>query len=237
MCIYFKLEIRNLHASVELNTIIKKRWEKMYHPVMEVAYLLDPKFVGRFLPPSSIMIVSEFISKYYPSNSAIIWNQLVRYKARDGVFSSPLIWDSQSLSELTPTTWWKGNFSSVAYDLCQMAIRVLTIPTSSAASERNWSTFAYIHDKKRNRLIPEHVLKLVYIYTNYRYLAINYLNSNLELLTSFQETVNNNDKNYVILEPNQKYNESNQEHEETTLLFESDDELINLDESEDENYE
>ncbi|CAG8648067.1 23612_t:CDS:2 [Cetraspora pellucida] len=58
-----------------------------------------------------------------------------------------------------------------------------------------------------------------------------------ELLTSFQETINNNDKNYVILEPNQKYNESNQEHEETTLLFESDDELINLNESEDKNYE
>lgn len=49
-----------------------------------------------------------------------------------------------------------------------MAIRILSIPTSSAASERNWSAFVYIHDKKRNRLIADHVLKLVYIYSNYK---------------------------------------------------------------------
>ena len=45
---------------------------------------------------------------------------------------------------------------------------ILSIPTSSAASERNWSTFSYIHDRKRNKLTPEHVFKLVYIYFNYK---------------------------------------------------------------------
>ena len=37
---------------------------------------------------------------------------------------------------------------------------------SSAASERSFSTFGFIHSKLRNRLDPEKVKKLVYIKTN-----------------------------------------------------------------------
>ena len=42
-----------------------------------------------------------------------------------------------------------SNFGAVAPELTKVAVRVLSIPTSSAAAERNWSTFSYIHDKKR----------------------------------------------------------------------------------------
>jgi len=55
-----------------------------------------------------------------------------------------------------------------APQITKLAVRILAIPTSSAASERNWSTFSYIHDKKRNRLTDDRVLKLVYIYSNYK---------------------------------------------------------------------
>jgi hypothetical protein len=37
---------------------------------------------------------------------------------------------------------------------------------SSAASERNFSTFGFIHSKLQNRLGPEKVKKLVYVKTN-----------------------------------------------------------------------
>ena len=55
-----------------------------------------------------------------------------------------------------------------ASELTKIALCILRIPTSSAASERNWSAFSYIHDKKRNRLTSEQVFKLVYIYSNYK---------------------------------------------------------------------
>ena len=55
-----------------------------------------------------------------------------------------------------------------ASELTKIALCILRIPTSSAASERNWSAFSYIHDKKRNRLTSERVFKLVYIYSNYK---------------------------------------------------------------------
>jgi hAT family C-terminal dimerisation region len=39
--------------------------------------------------------------------------------------------------------------------------------TTSAASERNFSTFGFIHSKLRNSLAAEKVIKLVFIKTNY----------------------------------------------------------------------
>ena len=32
--------------SYEISTIFKNRWKKLYHPVMEVAYFLDSRFIG-----------------------------------------------------------------------------------------------------------------------------------------------------------------------------------------------
>ena len=52
-----------------------------------------------------------------------------------------------------------------------LALRILTIPASSAASEQNWSSFGYILDTKRNRLTPERATKLVYLYSNLRLIS------------------------------------------------------------------
>jgi hypothetical protein len=42
---------------------------------------------------------------------------------------------------------------------------------SSSACERNWSSYSFVHDKKRNRLLPERAEALVYVYTNSKLLA------------------------------------------------------------------
>lgn len=133
---------------------------------MEVAHLLDPSFHGHHLTSHSMNIISQFIQKYYSDNAATIWIQILNYKEKNGVFANKLAWETAG--KIDPITWWCGNFSYSAPELTQVAKKVLSIPTSSAASERNWSAFAYIHDKKRNRLGADRVLKLVYIYSNYK---------------------------------------------------------------------
>jgi hAT family C-terminal dimerisation region len=55
--------------------------------------------------------------------------------------------------------------------LQKLAIKLFGLATSSAASERNFSTFGFIHSKMRNSLVPEKVKKLVYIKTNYAAVA------------------------------------------------------------------
>lgn len=42
--------------------------------------------------------------------------------------------------------------------------------TSACACERNWSTYGYIHNKKRNRLDPTRAEKLVSVFSNLRFL-------------------------------------------------------------------
>ena len=51
--------------------------------------------------------------------------------------------------------------------LAQIALRLFTIPTSSAAAERVWSIYSFIHSKRRNRLGIQKVEKLVFIYINH----------------------------------------------------------------------
>ena len=54
--------------------------------------------------------------------------------------------------------------------LSDVAIRVLSTPATSAASERNWSTFGFIYSKLRNRLHEKRVEKIVYLFWNLRIL-------------------------------------------------------------------
>lgn len=61
--------------------------------------------------------------------------------------------------------WWIADGTD--WPLLQnLAIRVFSMAASAAASERNFSTFGFIHSKLCNRLSPEKVKKLVYIKTN-----------------------------------------------------------------------
>ncbi|CAG8830347.1 40755_t:CDS:2, partial [Gigaspora margarita] len=60
-------------------------------------------------------------------------------------------WYHEQLESDDLIAWWEGNFKESSSKLYKVATRVLNILLSSAAAERNWSDFSYIHDKKRNR--------------------------------------------------------------------------------------
>ncbi|CAB4430829.1 unnamed protein product [Rhizophagus irregularis] len=143
---------------------------------------------------------------------------------KTGAFDLKLAW--KTVGKVDPITWWKGNFETSAPELCKVAVRILAIPSSSAASERNWSNFSYIHEKKRNRLTDERVLKLVYIYSNYK------LNCPRQESTDTMEAVirfNNrpiqqNLKDDVdLLDPINNSNDLNEENDE--ILMENYEEL------------
>jgi hypothetical protein len=73
--------------------------------------------------------------------------------------------ERRSNGRYNPLNWW--GLPSTKYELLQHFAKVLlSVPTSSASSERSWSIHAFIHTKLRNRLTPERVNKLVFVYTN-----------------------------------------------------------------------
>ena len=66
---------------------------------------------------------------------------------------------------LIAAEWWfmYGNHTPT---LRNLAIKVLSQTASSSACERNWSTFALIHTKQRNRLAYPRLQQLVFCYYN-----------------------------------------------------------------------
>jgi hypothetical protein len=54
--------------------------------------------------------------------------------------------------------------------ISRIALRLFRTPCNSVPSERSFSIQNIIHDKKRNRLLPEKTNKLMYIYMNRRVL-------------------------------------------------------------------
>ncbi|XP_078717972.1 protein mono-ADP-ribosyltransferase PARP14-like [Lampetra fluviatilis] len=66
----------------------------------------------------------------------------------------------------TPFQYWQSD--GVAWpDYQKINVKLFTMATSSAASERNFSTVGFIHSELRNSLAPSSVEKLVYLKSNY----------------------------------------------------------------------
>ena len=70
----------------------------------------------------------------------------------------------------SPYAWWDFE-GACGKLLAPIAKRILAQTLSSSSCERNWSSYSFVHDKKRNRLLPGRANDLVYVYTNSRLLA------------------------------------------------------------------
>ncbi|CAB4391507.1 unnamed protein product [Rhizophagus irregularis] len=152
--------------SNNIQQLVQKRWDYTYHPVMMAAYMLDPCFLEESkntdIEATGYREFTEFTSKRFgQEESVIMFTELVKFRQKNSPYDNKMIWLSST--NLSPSVWWQSWPNS---SLQQLAIKILSIPTSSAAAERNFSTFGFIYNKIRNRLQNERVKKLVYIYKN-----------------------------------------------------------------------
>lgn len=150
----------------KVKEILKDRKEFAIYDVHKIANLLDPQFKGCDLTPDDESFATEKIynaaAKIPDVDEGQVLEELANYIAKQGFFSKTFIWSS--VNKLTPVAWWAGLCKSTA--LSKVAIRFLTLPTTSAAVERTFSTYSDVHSKKRNRLTNERAGKIVYIAHN-----------------------------------------------------------------------
>jgi len=154
--------------SDKLQEFITKRWEYAYHPIMMTAYMLDPQFLEESktngIESTGYAEFTTFVNKRFNQEEAVeLFAELVNFRNKSSPYDNEIIWKSANI--LNSSLWWQSWATS---KLQQLAIKILSIPTSSAAAERNFSTFGFIHNKIRNRLKNDRVKKLVYIYGNLR---------------------------------------------------------------------
>ena len=91
-----------------------------------------------------------------------VYGQLIKLKEREGAFASEIAW--QSAKKMDSVTWWNALHKEQYPDLTILAKHALSVAPTTGAAERNWSTFGFIHCKRRNRLLNNRVEMLVFIH-------------------------------------------------------------------------
>ena len=114
---------------------------------------------------------NDVVELFYPDDmqkQAKAATQMAAFRNREGtqwkrgyLEASAVILDAHS--------WWQ-QFGSHAPELQHIAVRLLSQVSSACTCERIWSTFDFIHSRRRNRLHVDRATKLVYIFTNLRLL-------------------------------------------------------------------
>ncbi|CAN6579016.1 unnamed protein product [Malus baccata var. baccata] len=178
-----KMEIKETFKNNEANyqpilqIIDEKARERLDSPLHLAGYLLNPYY---FFKDQSIQhdpIVMEGIftcvEKFFPDNYEL-QNQVVnvemhKYRVKEGGFGRHLaeLGCVENDENYNPVAWWY-NYGNGVPNLQRMAIKILSLTTSSSGCERNWSSFEGIHTKKMNRLDTTMLNNLVYVQFNSR---------------------------------------------------------------------
>ncbi|XP_042988710.1 uncharacterized protein LOC122316246 [Carya illinoinensis] len=98
-----------------------------------------------------------------PDDQEKIIEELDSYNNAVGEFGHALA--IRQRDKLNPVAWWT-QFGCEVPTLQRFAIRVLSQCCSATGCERNWSTFDFIHSKKRNRLVHKRLNDLVFVRYN-----------------------------------------------------------------------
>ncbi|KAK3124751.1 hypothetical protein QOZ80_7BG0592000 [Eleusine coracana subsp. coracana] len=109
--------------------------------------------------------VFEFMTDTETCMSAL--QEAENYRRNTGPFTSDLARKMVYDSKTSPAQWW-AMFGTETPTLQKLALRLVSQCCSSSGCERNWSTFALIHTKVRNRLSYQKLHKLVYVNYNLR---------------------------------------------------------------------
>ena len=93
--------------------------------------------------------------------------QLLNYKRKAGIFAADGLFELAR--DISPTAWWELHGSATP-ELKHIALLALSQLAGVGAAERNWKCFAFIHDRRRNRLSKDKAEMLVRCHYNIRIL-------------------------------------------------------------------
>lgn len=155
----------------QIEDIISRRWDYLHSPIHGATYCLDPEFwddTGNSAECKAnlLAVINQVLST--SEAQARAQAQFAAYKAKEGLFAvgGAAVADASSM----PAHQWWDMYGSHVQELQQVAVRILSQVSAAVACERNWSTYDYIHSKKRNLLAPARARDLVYVFSNQRLL-------------------------------------------------------------------
>ncbi|KAE8953667.1 hypothetical protein PR001_g32790, partial [Phytophthora rubi] len=163
-----------------LTTRTKHRFTLIYGPAHGIANLLDPRYISDGMPTDFRRGVEDMLFGFPDADGTCTQDrsiQIIReytqfrveavaQRERGGLrFDILGARGDDGVVQKSILQYWQSDCTGWPV-LRRIALKVFTMASSSAASERNFSTFGMMHTKNRNRLLPDKVMKLVYIKTN-----------------------------------------------------------------------
>ncbi|KAM0854463.1 hypothetical protein ACQ4PT_050422 [Festuca glaucescens] len=147
--------------------IIERRWDNQMEQKLHGAAL--------FLNPSKFFAIQE-TNKRLATRLRSMFNDVLWKMVLDDDLQSKIsnLADDYERTEgvcftkqmaIKDLLWW-GAYGGLAYELQCLAKRIISLCASSSGCERNWSVFAHIHTKGRNRLEYKRLNKLSYVSYN-----------------------------------------------------------------------
>ncbi|KAG6629998.1 hypothetical protein CIPAW_14G124200 [Carya illinoinensis] len=165
-----KARLKNkVSAFMPFIRVIDARWDKQLHsPLHAAGCLLNPEIYFNPSFKSKNDVSREFMTCVVKMEPDIdkqdeIIQQIDMYKNAHGDFGQPIAIRQREKSN--PVAWW-GTFGNEFPALQTFAICILSQCCSATGCERNWSTFEFIHSKKRNRLEHKRLNDLVFVRYN-----------------------------------------------------------------------
>lgn len=98
-----------------------------------------------------------------PASALSAIDEVSKFRECQGRFGTRLA--EEAAARMEPTQWW-FQFGGDVPALQKCAMRICSQCVSSSGCERNWSAFALVHTKQRNRLLYDKLHKLVSVRYN-----------------------------------------------------------------------
>ncbi|XP_019178097.1 PREDICTED: uncharacterized protein LOC109173320 [Ipomoea nil] len=193
-----KEDIKKALNGVEKNyePIIRIIEEKMKNrldtPLHLMAFLLNPYY--HYKDPLLHLDVDvsigsiEFIETYYfgdiEMQNKVLMEELSKYKKKDDMFGKSIAVQGCEFNDeqYDPAMWW-STFGVGTPNLKRLAMKILSLTSSSSGCERNWSIFEKVHTKKkRNKVESNRLNNLVIVQFNANLMNKRKKEKNVELL-------------------------------------------------------
>ncbi|CAL5038308.1 unnamed protein product [Urochloa decumbens] len=157
--------------------------------LMVAAAALDPKalYTSKLeRNPKAKHAVTLAIKKLARSSSkaSAAIDQFTLFSKQGGLFGGQEAKKSALNGRCSAADWW-DQYGGDCSELQEVARRIVSQCMSSSGCERNWSTFALVHTKLRNRLSHEKLHKLVFVHYNLK-LRIQHFYDDMQSLQEIQ---------------------------------------------------
>ncbi|XP_022161005.1 uncharacterized protein LOC111027089 [Myzus persicae] len=115
--------------------------------------------------------------------------ELAEYRSHEGLWAKDILWNN--IDGIAARIWWNGLCSNTS--LSKVASAILSLPASSAATERSFSSYSLIHTKRRNLLTNLTAKKLLFIYEHINNQDLEVSKSVKSFQTNQESLTTNND--------------------------------------------